>query len=363
MIGVFFVGSFAFITAIKERYVRLTHSDIGIFVLLSILIASSSWSPSPYESMRRAIDLGLMMIYYGSIVVYLGRDDALQELIRVLLIISTLWVGYGVFEIAFGDLTLGIVPYISRNELSRNLLALIPLMALVTHWKTGWTKVAYVGLTASMIFLIPLSGSRGGIVGLVFVLGALTILFLRSIAELELLRLLPAGAVAVILFGLVVLAAVHIGIFPQRLTSIPLTAGAFSPEVLGPQRYDVHKAELVTIQRHWLTGVGYEGFVVLTEKMYEIGSFRAHNLITRVWMAAGIGPVLILLATGLSIIRNYTRAIYNLDSIDQMYLSALFIGFGGITVAGMVNIVIDEPLWYVLIAVGSNLIPEESNRS
>jgi|GEM_PF-5466145 len=351
--AVFVLFCFSFYTVTRNQSVRIRYSDVGVISLLIVLIASISWSPDPGVSMRRGVDLILIFVYYVSLVIYLQRDGAMSRLIQILMVFAVVASIYGLVEVAFGEVSRGLVAYISRNELSRKLLALLPLTVVVTILSKQTMQRAVFALTGIlMVIVIPLSGSRSGIVGLGIVLFGGTMLFLQYTLQLPSSRLVAAGIVITSLFIVSVVAGVGTGLIPSRLASIPLTPAAFSPEVLGEKRYEVYKAELRTIRNYWLTGVGYEGFVVLTEDVYGIGAYRAHDLISRVWMAAGIGGVVILLATLGNIFRTYIRRIVTADGSTQLYLSAFFLGLVAMTLAGLANIVITELLWYVLLAIG-----------
>lgn len=358
-LAIFILFSFALYSlSTKDWKLHITLSDLGLLTVLSILVVSILWSPDLMESLRRGVTIIQMWMYYFSIIIYFRNDKSLDVLLRALLFAAILIVIYALGELfVTGELSRGLANYISRNRLSRNILALLPVVTVVCYLSTDWRRYLFGLIAFTMSVLVLLSGSRGGMVGLFVVVAGVSLVLLHFGVGLSPRISVPLGVVVIGITSIIVLITVQFDYLPPRLTNIPLSPEAVSPEVLGEKRYHVHQAEIQTIKEHWLIGVGYEGFVVLSEEVYRIGSFRAHNLITRVWMSAGFVPVLILIATGLCVFRNYIRAISSTHGTKRLYLSAFFIGVVGITTAGWPNIVIDEPLWYILLGVGSNWVP------
>jgi len=207
-----------------------------------------------------------------------------------------------------------------------------------------------------MIIFIPLSGSRSGLVALIVVLVLVTLtwgnrvkrLSFRSLAVVSLVGLAATAA------GIIISSA--IGILPERILRIPVINGEISPEVLGRTRYQVRLAELGTIQSYPLTGIGYGAFSQYSAERFGIGNYRAHSLVTRVWMGAGLPGVLLLLSTGGMVLRNYIRRIIVERSDETLCLSGCLIGLLATTLTGMFNIVIHQPLFYILIGVGSSSV-------
>lgn len=338
----------------KEKNIILTRASIGFISLLIFLQFTVLWSIAPEVTARRATDLLLYLVFFVTLVVFLERDGAYPWLINGLVISALLISCYGVLGVVSEGPFRNVISYISRNDYSRDVVALFPIMVVYFMYEEAPKKVLGGMILLIMITTVPMSGSRGGLVSLLVVCLLLVVSYLRYEYRLSYigivgLNIVLMGAVAVCMVGLV-----RVGYVPDRLLSIPLTTDAFSPEVLGIARYQVHRMEFLTIREYWLTGIGYGAFTVVTGEQLEIGSYQAHSLLTRVWLGGGIVAVFLLAYSYLLTIQNYGRQMANTKGKTKWITTACFIGLLGITLAGMVNIVINETLFYILMAIGAS---------
>jgi O-antigen ligase len=343
-------------TLVYRPQLRLSYSDIGVVSLLLLLILSIAWSVAPEESVRRATDLLFYIIYFVSIVVYFNRESAFKLFVAVLPIPAAAMVSYSVLNLIYSAPGWRLVDLISRNGVSRDMVATLPILFFGAYGRGRVHASVRLLLAGMMVLFVPLSGSRSGLVALAVTLVLIILVWGNRVKRLSLAPLALMSAVSIVVFVAGVGVAFITGVLPERILRIPLISGGISPETLGRSRYQVRLAELGTIQSHPITGIGYGAFFQYSAEQFGIGNFRAHSLITRVWMGAGLPGILLLLFSGGLIIRNYIRQVITSRSDETLWLFGCLIGLIATTLTGMFNIVIIQPLFYLLIGVGSSAV-------
>ena len=111
------------------------------------------------------------------------------------------------------------------------------------------------------------------------------------------------------------------------------------------------------IRANWLTGIGFASFLELSGNVPFDDAYQSHNIVSRVWLAAGLPAVVLLFINYILTIRSYIGSIIHDASIDRSYVAAYAIGFAGLSVAGLANVVIYDVLFWVFIMCGTVLIP------
>lgn len=347
---------FAGYTLVYRPQLRLSYSDIGVFSLLLLLILSVAWSVAPEESVRRATDLLFYIIYFASIVVYFNRESALRVFVAVLLIPATAMVSYSVLNLIYSPRGWRLVDQVSRNGVSRDMVATLPILFFSAYCRDRVQVSLRLFLVGLMVLFVPLSGSRSGLAALAVALVLIILVWGNRVKRLSLASLTVVSAVGLVVLAAGVIVASVAGVLPERILRIPFISGEISPETLGRNRYQVRLAELDTIRANPLTGIGYGAFYQYSAEQFGIGNFRAHSLITRVWMGAGFPGVLLLLLTGGMVLRNYIRRVITSRSNEALCLFGCLIGLIATTLTGMFNIVITQPLFYLLVGVGSSAV-------
>jgi len=344
---------------LRRRSVNLTYTDIGIWLLVAILVGSGARSDAPVGTARRLVRLVPHLAVYLAIMALPATRDTFDRLTHGLVLSGGVIVIAGILSLFIGSYNVVYpVPFVSRNHMARNILLLFPLTVIAAHLATGRRKLLYGLSAAAMVILVLMSGSRSGLVSMVLVGLLSTVLFLAAGRGWPATRVLATsvGFVGVGVIGVVV--AIQFDLLPARLANIPTNLGElFSPTVLGPKRYYVYSQEIAAIRDHWLLGLGYGGFLDYTEGNPFGQRYQAHTLITRVWLAAGIVPVLLLIGVGVLVIRTYSQWMATLNDHYQLYVGAYFIGLLGIFTASMANIVLYDITFWIPLALGANFFP------
>ncbi|WP_158598841.1 O-antigen ligase [Halorubrum sp. Atlit-8R] len=356
-------GILAIFTLLYRPQLRLSYSEIGILSLLLLLIFSVAWSIAPQESVRRATDLLFYMMYFFAIVVYFNRKDSLNIFVNVLVIPATTVIAYSILNLIYSSPGWRLAGLISRNGVARDMVAMLPILAFSIYDQNRIQAGVRLILVGLMILFIPLSGSRSGLVALTFTLVLVILVWGNRVKGLSLTSLTAVSVVSLAAMAAGIIISSTVGILPERILRIPVINGEISPEVLGEGRYQVRLAELGTIQSYPLTGIGYGAFFQYSAERFGIGNYRAHSLVTRVWMGAGLPGVLLLLSTGGMVLRNYIRRIILDRSDETLCLSGCLIGLLATTLTGMFNIVIIQPLFYILVGVGSSAVLMSGERN
>jgi hypothetical protein len=337
----------------------VTPTDIGIALLWITLIGSVAWSVSPETSITKLDSLIIHALIFAGVVSLPGRRHTLITITRSLLYVAGVLSAVGVIAFLLGELGDPLLfGTVSRNQYTRDMLAVFPLVVVGAYQSSGGSKLLYTVVASLMLVLIPASGSRSGLIAFVVVLLLLVMLFARTQFGASAGQLAAVGALTSCFFVLVLMAAIRVGVLPIRLAQIPTTPSQLlSPDILGPARYQVYQREFEIIRKNWLTGIGYAGFLAKTQMVIFEDAYQAHDLISRVWLAAGIGPVILLFSILVSVARTFTRAVAQLCGEWQMYVGAYAIGFAGLFTAGMANNMIYDVTFYILLAFASNLLP------
>jgi O-antigen ligase len=356
---------FATITLIRRPQLQLSYADIGVLSLLLLLILSTAWSIAPDESVRRATDLLFYIIYFASIVIYFNRETALEIFVSLLLLPAAAMVIYSALNVFIYDAHCwAIADLISRNGVTRDMVATFPILFLSMFARNSIQRRIRLILVGLMIVSVLLSGSRSGFVALFFAIALVILVWGRRIKQLSLFHITATGALGLGVMVVGVIAALLAGILSERLLRLPILSGDISPDTLGTARYHVRLAELSTIRSYPLVGIGYGAFFQYSAEQFGIGNYRAHSLITRVWMGAGLPGLSLLLLTGGLVLRNYIRQIIVSNSDNSLCLAGCLIGLLATTLTGMFNIVIIQPLFYLLVGVGSStIVISKSNHS
>lgn len=355
MVVIFFVA--IIVTLLRDPTIQITWTDIGIPTVLGIMILSTVWSVAPEITARRSTDLLFHMTYFITLIIYFNHIDDLWETTHAIQLAATVLVIFGVFTGLFlNDLVFGVLAE-NRNEFGRDVIAMFPFVVVGGIIYEGKRKLWVALVALGMVFLLFSAGSRSAIVAL-GVTGGLLFTGLPLIrTNISAVRLtLGMGVFASVLISVVLFGLVY-DIFPQRIATIPYILLNPSPELLGESRYLIYMAEIDALSKHWFTGIGYGAFKFVSKTVYGLGTHRTHDPITRIWLGGGIVPVLLFITTYVLIIRNYIQFIIHNIAWKQTYALAAFVGLVGITTAGMANIVINELMFYLLLAIGSNLLP------
>lgn len=354
-IRIFIVASmvFAILTIWQDSNLTITYTDIGIIVTWLFLISSVVWSYAPEATARTGTDLLFYIVFFLTVIVYFKRDPSLRIIFSSILSASIILIALGLIDHFETSLLKGVFG-VSRNIYARNIAGLFPMFAIYSYYSNSWNRFIYIILSILAIILVALTGSRSGFVAIIFSLIILAILFFATRETLTRKRMLPFLLVSFVGMSMFFYLGLEYQILPTRLTKIPLSTDAFSPSVLGENRYLVYLAEGAAIQKYWLTGMGFGAFEVWSSAEFGIPRHQAHDLITRIWLGSGIGAVMIFLITYGLIIRNYIGTIVSAERYRIPYLLAALLGLLSISLTGMANIVYIEPLFYIWLAVGSH---------
>lgn len=345
---------FALATLHPEYRLELTRIDIGVVALLFVLAASVIWSIAPETTARWVDDLVLFAGFYIAVVVFLRRDGALEALSKSLLVAAGGILIYGYLSAMTGEISRDVFTWVTRNYFARDLVAILPLALTGLIGQSTWRgKTVFGAITGLIGLLVMVSGSRSGLVAFLVVAALFVAYWLHVDIRIGVLPTLAVSAAATVFIITIAVLGIQFGVLPGRLSSIPVTPDAFKPEVLGKARYRVYRLERLAVREYWLGGMGFGALPVYAEQFEWVGSFRSHNIFTRIWLAGGIGALLLFVCVFLAISRNYIRGIVHSSGDQQTRFYAFFVGLLGITLTGMANIVIIHPIFYIMLAVGA----------
>lgn len=343
----------------KGRKVLLTSPLIGWILLLSLLFASIAWSIAPVTSLRKLDDIFLFSCATVGLLLLPTNKKTFRQLTSALLAVCVCLAALGLSWAVLGNIGSPLIfGLANRNEYTRHVVALLPIAYAAAYSFSGRKRVGWAVIAVILTVLLPMAGSRSGFVAGMFVIILSFIAFLRGITDISLHGIIFALNLLIPMLLIGAGTAIQFEILPSRLTRIPTSvSGFFSPEVLGIVRYGIYIRAIEVIQANWLTGVGFGAFLELSESIPFDDGYRGHNIVSRVWLAAGLPAVILLFINYILTAKSYIGSIVH-NEIDQLYVTAYAIGFAGLSVGGgLANNMTVDTLFYVFISSGTVLIP------
>lgn len=343
----------------KGRKILLTSPLVGWILLFSLLFASVAWSIAPVTSLRKIDDIFLFSCATVGLLLLPTNKKTFRQLTSALLAVCVCLTALGLSWAALGNIGSPLIfGLANRNEYARHLVALLPIAYAAAYSFSGRKRVGWAVIAVILTVLLPLAGSRSGFVAGMLVITLLLIAFLKGIADISLPGIILALSLLIPILLIGAGTAIQFGLLPDRLTRIPTSVSElFSPEVLGIARYGVYIRAIEVIQANWLTGVGFGAFLELTESIPFDDGYRAHDIISRVWLAAGLPAVILLFINYVLTAKSYIGSIAH-NEIDRSYVTAYAIGFAGLSVGGgLANNMTVDTLFYIFIFCGTVLIP------
>lgn len=342
-LGAIFLAALGLVAVINREKVTLTYQDMGILLILITFIASVSWSITPTGSWIAANNSLFHVIYFAAVIIFLNSERDLTAFAYYLSFTIFAIAIIGMIALLPGISSRYVVGGVTYNSFSRDLVALFPVAVLMalTFRKNRLLNIFSAGMIG---LLIPLSGSRSGVVGLALAIILLLVFYAVYLSELSAISTAFMAISIPIIGALLLRVAISTGVFGQRLLRIPLTLRElFSPDVLG-SRYTIYQIQADVIPDNWLYGIGYAAF------FNEYG-YGAHNPLSRILLATGILPALLFVTIYYQSAKHYLAAF---AERENPLIIGFIIGLLGLTASGFFNILLNEPIFYLYFAVGSH---------
>lgn len=339
---------------VQQRQLRVSYTSLGVIMLLLLLILSVTWSLAPKVTARQLVDLSFVLIYFISVIVYLNRDNAFRILLAALLLPAIAVVVYAGLNMLGTSTAWRLTENASRNWVGRDVVALLPIITLTAVTMDGAQAKVRYGLIIVMMIAVPVSGARSGLVALLIGVSLTAVAWARLEKQFTVRQFVPHVLLGSVGLFVGVIVAVKSGVVPARILQIPVVSGGISPEVIGQYRYAIRQAELATIREYPIFGIGYGAFIEHSITEYGLGATHPHGLLTSIWTGAGIMGVSLLTANAVLILRNYSQQIAHGVGHDPLWMAGCMIGLMSIGLAGMFNVVMYQPILYLLLGVGSS---------
>jgi probable O-glycosylation ligase (exosortase A-associated) len=288
----------------REKFIFLQERMSWLLILMAMALALSvPTSVWPSNSAKALIDFLRTIMCYLLIVNIVTDEKRLKGFIWIFILAS----GYdaissalayfgGSFVFAQGIDRAESLSGADPNTLAVNLVLAIPFMAFAFVWtKNRFLRLALIGLAAAAICTVAITGSRGGLIGLVLVLFLVWLLSPK--------RILTASVF------LLVMAVGWIVLPPQYKTRY---SSIFNNEVDSSTqgRFDAWKAGVNMFIARPLTGVGVGCFAVA----YASGDYsdrghwlKAHSLYVQLIAELGLAGVLTFVPLVFYLIRRNFR--------------------------------------------------------
>ena len=141
---------------IREKNTLLFLSILGLMMIHGPIAVNNYWALMYFLSML------MNFIVYLCLIRFVDDQDKYDRLVRI-------WLGVHVFLALVGIMKKGkgIGGFLEdENDLCMTVNMIIPLSFFLAMNAAGWKKTYYILLTGLFLFVIILSGSRGGFVGL-----------------------------------------------------------------------------------------------------------------------------------------------------------------------------------------------------
>lgn len=172
------------------------------------------------------------------------------------------------------------------NDLALILVMSLPLMYYLLEAEAGWRRKALMGMMVVILFIIPLTGSRGGILALGAVLAA--IILKRGLTKS--IRLF---------FAIILMAAIVVSVTPaehlERFKTIVSIEEDYNMDAQGG-RIAIWKRSMKLIAANPLLGSGGGTFMVAEGTTHEYGKWSAaHNSFIQIAVELGIIALVIQL--------------------------------------------------------------------
>ena len=206
-------------------------------------------------------------------------------------------------------------------------------------WRNWYVRVVLGGLMLLILYCAILTGSRGGIVGLLVTMLALLV-FSKLRIKWFILTAIVIGALA---------------IFPIVDQVVPQFRGGISIEDLKrDQRYGYWQMALHMMADHPITGVGTDNFPALYS-FYRVSpalmeKYYCHNIYLQMWAECGIFGLIAIIVLVLSVILTYLAALR--EATDPSWralvlgLLAAFLGYA--VFSASCNTLRDQPFWILM---------------
>jgi O-antigen ligase len=206
-------------------------------------------------------------------------------------------------------------------------------------WRRWWLRLLLTGMVGLVLYDTAMTGSRGGLVGVL--VAALTLLLLSRIR--------------IRWFILVALIIAAIAIFPTVNQIAPQFRGGISLEDLKrDQRYGYWQMALHMMSDHPIIGVGTDNFFKLYP-FYRVSpalmySYYCHNIYLQMWAEAGTIGLIAILSLVSSVALSYAGALKRTrDETWRSLLVGITAAFAGYAVfSGTCNTLHDQPFWLLM---------------
>jgi len=333
---------------IRSGSIAILDSSLALILFFLFAALSSSWSWYPSVTLNRLVGVSLYLSLYVAVLVTPNRPQTIERWAMVVLY-------GGIFSIVVWNLA-QIVEYEYllqlRNLTGKRVVAFLPILYYFFHInEEPIQRGFYVLLGILGIVTVFSAGSRSGFIAIG---GTVLLLSLVTYYKSD-MKLFNTAFVFVlpVLVGLLIVASLFIGVFPERLLQIPLSLSQIGPETIGTVRYWMYQFFFRTFTENWVLGIGYGAFREAMTEQYIVG-IVAHGIFLRVLAGMGIIGFLIFCYVILSSIREYLYAanIFGKPTSDtELLYLALASSLCGLLIAGSFNPIIREPSLFILLAL------------
>ncbi len=324
--------------------IRAIKLDGLIFAFAGLAVASTLWSPDPFETAKQSFVLAVVTLYAA----YLVLRFTLREIIVLL---ARMFVISGLINLAFvfavpqfaidGDLWDGV--FFQKNALGFTALLAVPILLAAGREAGQFRFIYYLSVPVQFVLLF---GSQSKTM-LVATIASVALLFLyRMFRGRRTLR----GAV---LLGVLVASLFTVGFATANLG---LLTDFLDKDVTLTGRIPLWQDLLPLVSARPFLGYGYEaafaGFFSPVHDIWVTIGWRpthAHNAIMQVWMELGLVGVAVFLVL---FVRGMTRALNMLTVVPGavglwplVYISAALLT--GITESGIVHSLVGWMLFAV----------------
>ena len=273
-----------------RRIVGPTIVDLSLLALAFWLMASVLWSPEPIIAFRYTVDFAILTAYFfvlRSLAIRVPMRTA-DRTLKLLAVMTTVGLGtyMAIFQVGVPGSTSPESIVLGSNILAMGVVPFLPVaFAALANARSsrpvfvGWTAVA-----AAIVFIVYLSQSRSGFLGLLITL-VLAIVGLALLGPRMLPRIIAALAL-VIAFTSIMVGGSRLAqnLIPQRITETvaPILSAEYRSDlaeqqkIVGFGRWDMYRFTIDALQKDWPLG---HGLGVVQEEMEQASGrgFVAHN--------------------------------------------------------------------------------------
>lgn len=208
------------------------------------------------------------------------------------------------------------------NVLGEYLIVLTSVcMGMLWKAKGFFAKSYYIVIAGILMIALAATNSRGSMLGLLLAAG-----FFVLLAEK---RLIPLGIVGLLLLPFFLPAS----LWERLASSITMTDSS------SLYRISIYKASFLILKNYWISGIGVDAFNLIYPLFsYEAAvAYHSHNLFLQEFIELGVAGFILFLSVLLLFFQRLYYGIKHSARRFQVMIAAIFGGFAGILLQGMVD--------------------------